>query len=145
MRKADLEEYVQQGIHGPKEIKPDERRRYLSTLRERVIVALTKVQVKRDTVYKEVEELIKKNGEAHLFLNGNLEYSDLSKYIQIAKDAGVDFTMVSNKDYDSELGLVLAMDHAIDRENIYVQDKPSFVVKKKSKGIGSFLGSIFKK
>lgn len=115
-----LDEYIQQGIHGPREINPDERRKFLGTLRERVVVVLTKSQVREPGTYKEVENLMAKNKEATLFLNGNMNYSYLSDYIKLANKVGNKFSLSTNKEHDSDLGLVLAYDHAVDIENIYI-------------------------
>ncbi|WP_316252510.1 DUF1694 domain-containing protein [Bacillus aquiflavi] len=46
MVKPTVDDYLQKGIYGQKEIKPDERRKFLGTLRERVIVALKQSQVR---------------------------------------------------------------------------------------------------
>lgn len=136
--KKDIDEYLHQGIHGPKEINPDERRRFLTTLRERVVIALTKEQVTETHTYPEFETAIQANKEAHLYLNGHLDYADLSKYKKIAAAYGVDFTIVTNKDYDSEFGLVLAHDHAIDRDNIFVEKKPTYANSKPTQKKGFF-------
>lgn len=115
-----LDEYIQQGIHGPREINPDERRKFLGTLRERVVVVLTKSQVREPGTYKEVEELMQKNKQATLFLNGNMNYSYLSDYMKLANKVGNKFSLSTNKEHDSDLGLVLAYDHAVDIEDIYI-------------------------
>ncbi|MEM5596765.1 DUF1694 domain-containing protein [Niallia circulans] len=41
----NLDEYMQKGMYGAKETKPEERRKFLSTLRERVVIALKQSQV----------------------------------------------------------------------------------------------------
>lgn len=115
-----LDEYIQQGIHGPREINPDERRKFLGTLRERVVVVLTKSQVREPGTYKEVENLMSKNNHATLFLNGNMNYSYLSDYIKLANKVGNKFLLSTNKEHDSDLGLVLAYDHAVNIEDIYI-------------------------
>jgi uncharacterized protein YueI len=117
----NIDDYIQQGIHGVREIKPDERREFLGTLRERVLVVLTKQQVREKGTYKEVEELMKKNIEATLFLNGTMNYNYLSDYIKLANKIGSKFLISTNKEYDSELGLVLAFDYAINKEDIYIE------------------------
>ncbi|WP_066339588.1 MULTISPECIES: YueI family protein [Metabacillus] len=117
----NIDDYIQQGIHGVREIKPDERRRFLGTLRERVLVVLTKQQVREKGTYIEVEELMKKNKEATLFLNGTMNYTYLSDYIKLANQIGTKFLISTNKEYDSELGLVLAYDYAINKEDIYIE------------------------
>jgi uncharacterized protein YueI len=118
---SKMDDYLQQGIHGAKETKPDERRRFLSTLRERVVVALTQEQVKEQGIYPEVEARMHDYPKAHLFLNGNMSYPFLSKYVTVAKKLAVEFTIVTNKEHDSDLGLVLALDDAIDKEDIYIK------------------------
>ncbi len=118
-----MEEVLQQGILGPLETKPDERRKFLGTLRERIIVSLKKSQVIEADIYPQIEQEMKKNPQANLFLNGNIDYSALSKYVKLAAKHNLEHTIVTNKEHDSEIGLVLAMDHAIDKKEIYITKK----------------------
>ncbi|MDF2903147.1 MAG: hypothetical protein K0S25_785 [Bacillus sp. (in: firmicutes)] len=144
-----MDDYLLQGIHGAKETKPDERRRFLTTIRERVVVALTGEQVMEKGIYPKVEILMKENGSAHLFLNGHLDYSNLSKYISIAKSLNLEYTIVTNKDYNSDLGLVLAQEFAIDKEEIFIgkepETEPVLPTKPEEKGFMSIFQNIFKK
>lgn len=147
MSKSNIDEYIQQGIHGAKETKPDERRRFLSTLRERVVVALMQEQVREKGIYDEVEAFMKDNPKSHLFLNGNMDYAYLSKYIAIAKKFKLEYTIVTNKEHNSDLGLVLAQDYAVDKEGIFIskvepEEEP---VEQESKGFLSSFKNLFKK
>lgn len=143
MKKPNVEEVLQQGIHGPLETKPDERRQFLGTLRERIIVALKRAQVNENQIYLQVEQEMKKNPQAHLFLNGNLNYTSLSKYVKLAAKYNLEHTIVTNKERDTEIGLVLAMDHAIDKDEIYITKKQYTQPEvKKSKGL---FAKIFKR
>ncbi|MDP4086903.1 MAG: YueI family protein [Bacillota bacterium] len=142
MQKPSLDELLQQGILGPKEIKPEERKRFLGTLRERILVALKKGQVKEIKVYPEVEKLMKTNPEAHLFLNGHMRYEEFSKYVTLAKKYKIEHTIVANKEHDTDIGLVLAMDHAIDKADIYIEKKePKILVPEKA----SIFSKLFKR
>ncbi|NRD77706.1 YueI family protein [Bacillus sp. BRMEA1] len=143
MKKPTVEDVLNQGIYGPLETKPEERREFLGTLRERVIVVLTKRQVAEPKVYPQIEKFMKEYPKARLFLNGGLSYGELSKYIKIAAKMKVEHTIVTNKSHDTEMGLVLAMDFAIDKEDIYLTKniEPIKVVKKNK----SLLQKIFKK
>jgi uncharacterized protein YueI len=123
LKKPSVEEVLQQGILGPLETKPDERRKFLGTLRERIIVSLKKSQVIEADIYPQIEQEMKKNPQANLFLNGNIDYSALSKYVKLAAKHNLEHTIVTNKEHDSEIGLVLAMDHAIDKKEIYITKK----------------------
>ncbi|MFL6556340.1 MAG: YueI family protein [Bacillus sp. (in: firmicutes)] len=145
MKKTTVDEVLQQGIYGPLETKPDERRKFLGTLRERIVVALTKSQVAEKNIYPQVERQMKEKPQSHLFLNGNMSYEILSKYVKLATKYKIEHTLVTNKVHDSEIGLVLAMDHAIDKEDIYITNKepqPAQSVVKKKK---SFFAKIFKR
>jgi uncharacterized protein YueI len=141
LKKPSVEEVLQQGIYGAMETKPDERRKYLGTLRERIIVAMKKSQVAETEVYPQVEQLMKENPQAHLFLNGNMSYEVLSKYVKMANKQKIEHTIVTNKEHDSEIGLVLAMDHAIDKEEIYITKK--IAVQEEAKKSKGFFAKLF--
>lgn len=127
MRKPNVDEVLQQGIYGPMETKPEERRKFLGTLRERIIVVLTKPQVGENEIYPQVERFMKENPEAHLFLNGNMDYSVLSKYVKLAAKYKLEHTIVTDKEHGTDIGLVLASDHAIDKEEIYITKKDPLI------------------
>ncbi len=143
----NVDDYVKQGMYGQKQTKPDERRKFLGTIRERIVIALTQPQVRREGTLREVEAALKENPSAHLYLNGNMNYSYLSKYIKLASQFGVEYTIVTNKEHNTEIGLVLAYDHAIDKEEIYISsDKAGKEApeKKAKKGVAGFLKKLFK-
>ena len=123
MIKHEVEEYLQQGIYGKKEIKPEERKKYLGTLRERVIAVLYQSQVLEEKAYPEITELMKEHPKAFLFLNGNMNYTHLSKYVELANRYKVRYKIVLNKDYNTDLGLVFAEEAAINKEDIYIEKK----------------------
>jgi uncharacterized protein YueI len=121
MGKPTVEDVLQQGIHGQKQLKPEERRKFLGTIRERVFIALKKGQVLAEGTYVQVEQLMKEFQDAHLYMNGTLSYEDFSKYLKIARENNIEYTIVTNKEHDSDLGLVLACPYAVDKEEIYVK------------------------
>ncbi|QUW23607.1 YueI family protein [Sporosarcina sp. Marseille-Q4063] len=139
-----IDDYLQQGIHGPRGPKPDERRRFLGTYRERIVIALTQAQIREKGIYKQVEVAIKKNRKARLYLNGNMNYGLLTKYTRIAAKYQMNFTMVTNREHDTEIGLVLAYDYAIDKEEIYVKKQIPKAKKEKSNRNGLF-ANLFKR
>lgn len=144
----NVDDYIQQGIYGEKQTKPDERRKFLGTLRERIVIALTQSQVRESGVYKQVEDAFKENQKAHLYLNGNMSYAELSKYTKAAGDYRIEYTIVTNKDHNSEIGLVLAYDHAIDKADIYVKqetEKPKQEKSKEKKGVFTIFSNVFKR
>lgn len=147
MADSKLEDYLQQGIHGQKEIHPEERKKYLGTLRERVVLALTQPQVREEEVYKEVEDAIRAYPQATVLLNGNMSYSFLSKYIKLCNQLQAANSIVTNKEHNSEIGLVVALDYAVDKEDIYITHKKIEIEEhqESKKGLTSFFEKMFKK
>ncbi len=143
LKKPGVEEVLKQGMHGPLETKPEERKKYLGTLRERIIVALTKKQVAEAKIYPQVEKYIKDYPKARLLLNGTLNYTEISKYIKMASTLKIDHTIVTNNVQDTDIGLVLAMDYAIDKEEIFLSKKN--VPYPQGKKSSSILQKIFKR
>ncbi|WP_409298420.1 YueI family protein [Peribacillus sp. SCS-26] len=140
----NVDDYIEKGIYGEKELKPEEKRMFLGTFRERVIAALYKGQVAKKNIYPQILQACKENKEASLLLNGEISYTHLSKYVKAANEAGIPYKLVSNLDYDTEIGLVLAAPVAVDVEDIFIKDAPDTfkpVTEKKKKG----LFSLFKK
>jgi uncharacterized protein YueI len=139
-----VDEILQQGIYGPKEIKPEERKRFLGTLRERIVVALTQAQVREKGTYSEIEKAMSENQKAHLYLNGQMEYEAISKYSKMASKFGIPFTMVNNQGVETDIGLVLAYDYAIDKEDIFIKKTVKFNTSQKSVKNVSFLNKLKK-
>jgi uncharacterized protein YueI len=145
-QKPNMEDYLQKGMYGAKETKPEERKKFLGTLRERIVVALLKSQIYENGTYPEIEENLKKHVLATLYLNGDVNYTHLSKYIAMAKKHGIPFSIVSNHTGETNIGLVLAYNHAIDQEDIYIskETKTSYTAPIKKEGMLSSLKKILK-
>lgn len=123
MANKNVEDYLQEGIYGQKQNKPEERNMFLSTLRERVEMALTIGQVMQTNVYPEIKNSMSSSQQLTLYVNGTIAYSHLSKYIKLANEKQVPFTIVQNKDANTPIGLVLAHNTAVEKEHIYVEDE----------------------
>ncbi|MEW9501909.1 YueI family protein [Jeotgalibacillus marinus] len=139
--KKNVDDYLQEGIYGAKDTLPDERRMYLGTIRERIELVLLQNQLREDELYPEVEQAIKAYPDIHLYLNGNMAYRFLSKYIQLASNTNASYTVVTNKEHNSPYGLVAAHGAAVEREEIDIQKRTSKDDKNKSKG--SFFSKLF--
>ncbi|MGE6524544.1 YueI family protein [Bacillus safensis] len=123
MKEESIDFYLQQGIFGHAETKPDERRMFLGSLRERALLALTKGQVSRNKPYHEVEQVLKANRQASLLLNGELSYASYSQYVKMANAAGCSFKVVNHHEAHSPFGLVIEMPSAVNQEHIYIEDE----------------------
>ncbi|HBZ08595.1 MAG TPA: DUF1694 domain-containing protein [Bacillus bacterium] len=150
MKRANLEDYLEKGMYGPKQTKIEERKKFLGTIRERIVVALTKSQVMEPGIYPEVEKLMNEHPKTILLLNGELGYTFLSDYINKARQNNIPFSIVRDKDHSTDIGLVLTYQHAIDKEEIYIQKLPSKYSgskknSKSKKAPFSFIKGMFKR
>ncbi|WAA12608.1 YueI family protein [Fervidibacillus halotolerans] len=119
----NLDDYLKKGMYGVKSIKADERQRFLGTIRERIIIALFKEQIYESGVYPEVEQAMKNHPKARLLLNGKISYEYLSKYMKLANKRNIPFTVVQDLVDDTDIGLVLTYDYAINKEHIFIEKK----------------------
>ncbi|WP_246367001.1 YueI family protein [Paraliobacillus salinarum] len=141
--KKDVDDYLQEGIYGAKEINPSERKIFLGTIRERVVFVLTKGEVMKAKGINELEEKMIENPEARILLNGNITFRFFKPYRQIASKHNTLYTTVNNRDAKSDYGLVLTFDHAVDYsdEDIVLQETPVVEAPKKEKT--SFWSKLF--
>jgi len=117
-----IDDYLNRGIHGAKETKKEERKVYLTAIRERIILALTDGQVMKNNIYEPIKQLIKEHPDCQLFLDGEVNYRYLSKYIKVANNANIPFTIVDDLKNETDIGLVLASTKAINKPNIFVDN-----------------------
>ncbi|MBB6454072.1 uncharacterized protein YueI [Salirhabdus euzebyi] len=142
--KKDIDEYLQEGMYGARETKPDERRRFLGSLRERTVLALKKRQVLKKAGMAEVENAMKKHPSVHLLLNGNMRLAYFKEYKKLAQKHKINYTTVTNKDAKTDLGLILIMDEAVDKENIFLKETDKTEKDRHEKTLGNYLKSLFK-
>ncbi|KGP71350.1 YueI family protein [Pontibacillus yanchengensis] len=122
MANKEIDDILQEGIHGKKQIKAGERKRYLGTIRERVVIALTNGQLMRDKGLQELEQAMQHHPETTLLLNGHVASRFMKEEKALAEKYNIPYTAVTNNDAESDLGAVLTYDYAVDIEDIFVQD-----------------------
>ncbi|WP_223700416.1 YueI family protein [Sutcliffiella deserti] len=118
----NIDDYIDRGLKGTPEIKPGERKEYLTQLRERIILALTNGQVMQPKLYTPIGDLMKRYPSSRLYLDGEVSYAHLSKYIRLATQNNIPFTIVDDKESSTNIGLVLANTSAIDKDDIFVEN-----------------------
>ncbi|WP_100372453.1 YueI family protein [Bacillus sp. FJAT-45037] len=118
-----MQDILDHALYGTPEIKPEERALFLTTIRERIYLALTKSQVMKAGTYDEVIQKIKTTKNLKLFLNGDLSYGLYSNYIKEATTNQVPFTIVTPST-DTPFGLVLAdINTAISQSSFVIEDE----------------------
>lgn len=125
LSKEDVNDYLMRGIHGPPELRRDEKIRYLGEFRERIVLALTQAQVRRPDIPRQVRDAIAAHPDVTVVLNGEMEYRAISKYIRLANEKNLPYRKIYDNEHDTEIGLVLAAPEAVDIASIYLSEKPA--------------------
>lgn len=125
-----VEDRLQEGIYGSKQTKPEERAKYLGTLRERIYLAITKEELQEPAAFIGLEKEIVNHSQAALFINDALPAAILQHCIEISQKNNINFTLVSS---ESEIGVVYADTKAVHEECIQVFEKyPNLLETKKA-------------
>ncbi|WP_163971471.1 YueI family protein [Oceanobacillus halotolerans] len=122
MGKKDVEDYLTEGIYGKKDPNQAERKKYLGTLRERIVIALTKGQVMSDKGLRALEETMRNNRDTELIINGKVAHRFLKEEKALASKYDIPYTTITDEKANTDIGAVLTYDHAIDKENIFLEE-----------------------
>ncbi|SER36442.1 Uncharacterized protein YueI [Gracilibacillus ureilyticus] len=118
-----LDDYIQEGIYGPKQTNPDERRAFLGSLRERVILVLKQSDVRGAKGLSELERAINQYPTAQMLMNGDMNFRFFKPYRELANRLNVSYTSVTDRESTTDYGLVLTMDHAVDKKDIFLKEE----------------------
>lgn len=124
--KSSMEQHLDAAMYGTPKIKPDEQRHYLGTFRERVSLAMTIAEVVDHQNLAAFITEITEHPDYQVLLNGHIAQSDLGPYLKVASQHNVKFTIRQDTIYginDSDLGLVVASDTAINQAPIALSKK----------------------
>ena len=123
MTKKSVDDYLTEGIHGVRLPKEGERIRFLGTLRERIVIALTIGQVMSDSGLKKLEAAMKEHPKAKLIMNGHVSYRFLKEEKALAAKYNIPYTTVTDEENKTDIGAVLTYDYAIDKEEIFIKEE----------------------
>lgn len=111
--KSEIEKAITVGLSGPPDLRRKERSRLLGELQERVLATLRASDLKRRPIDRKVERAIKDPRAAALIIDGDLPYEDLSPYIKLARESGLNYTMRSDPSHAGDVALVVVSDQAL--------------------------------
>lgn len=123
MTKRNVEDYLQEGIHGVRRPKEAEREKYLGTLRERIVLVLTIGQVMTDSGIDALDRAMRDHPNTKLLINGQVHSRFLDREKAVARKYKIPYTIVSNEEVETKVGAVLTYDYAVHIEDIYVEEE----------------------
>lgn len=123
MGDKNVDDYLTDGIHGVRRPKEVERQRFLGTLRERIVIALTIGQVMTDSGIAKLEVVMKKHHkDTKLIINGKVSHRFLTAEKALANKYNIPYTVVSNNETETDIGAVLTYDYAVNKETIFIEE-----------------------
>src|SRR5690554_202349 len=124
MNKKNVDDYLTEGMYGTSRPKEAERQKFLGTLRERIVIALTIGQVMTDSGISILEEAMKKHHtDTQLLINGSVSHRFLTEEKALANKYNIPYTVISNENVETDIGAVLTYSSAINKENIFIAEE----------------------
>lgn len=124
MSNKNVDDYLTEGIYGTRRPKEAERQKFLGTLRERIVLALTIGQVMTDSGIAKLEESMKEHcKDTQLIINGKVSHRFLTAEKTLANKYNIPYTVISNNETETDIGAVLTYDYAINKEEIFIAEE----------------------
>ncbi|WP_164512031.1 YueI family protein [Lacticaseibacillus daqingensis] len=120
----DLTQHLNNSLYGPPQAKPDERRHYLGSLRERAVLFITNDQLKTPAALPAVKQAMAAHaGDAHykLLLNGKLATTLTAPFMAAATAQAFAFTLINDDNAGegpTDCGALITSDTAINQATI---------------------------
>lgn len=126
MGQKDVQDYLDKGMYGTPQIKPDEQKKYLGTYRERVVFAMTSEETKKISFDRFCLERFSDYPKGTLLIDANADITVQNHFMKLAQQKHIDFRLV-DKDADcldsQDIAMVFTLDTAIDIEDISAKEK----------------------
>lgn len=116
----DVNDYLEKGLYGSPQIKPEEKARYLGTFRERIFLAATLEELRDTSHFPLIKKAITANPGHQLLLNDSLDSASKHTYMALAQKTGCPFKIITTTQQSNptEIGLVYCTDQAVDVADI---------------------------
>lgn len=148
----DVNERLTNAMHGTPQTLPDQRRHYLGSLRERVVLAIKIKELQDERTLRLFKQHLQDYDGKTALVNGKVTRQLISPYMQTLAQANFPFTLVNKPEtpYDAEaIALLIVADKAVDQKEIDIlkqfaqpATKP-YTPPKKEKGKKGLLHDLF--
>lgn len=121
----DVQDYLEKGMYGTPQIKPDEKRKYLGTFRERIYLSMTLAEMSNTSNLAYFKEELAHNPNHQVLINAALASHLQKTYMVAAQKANCSFKIVDteNQAQPEAIGLVYAGEEAVNIDPISVTEK----------------------
>ncbi|KRL84516.1 YueI family protein [Lacticaseibacillus pantheris] len=146
MSDDQMQDHLNNAMYGPRQTNPDERRHYLGSLRERVLLRVDNSNMAQATTLPALRtQLPPLVGEDHhALINGKLDVTVTGPVMKLLGDIDMPLTMVNDataQTADDAPGLLVVSDHAVNRDDIslHLTATTNADAPQKKKGLFGFL------
>ncbi|MCH4169858.1 MAG: YueI family protein [Lactobacillus sp.] len=94
---SDVEDFIKTHMYGTPQLKPDEKRAFLGSFKERVALALTVAQIRNPKTLAMVKGIMQRYPQYHLYLNAKLSQTYLTEYMGLAVQLNYQFTLITQE------------------------------------------------
>ncbi|AQP53548.1 hypothetical protein CBF34_00335 [Vagococcus penaei] len=123
MANKDVQDYLDKGLFGAPQLRPDEQKLFLGTFRERVVLALTIQEMESLKYDNLIIERLNTFDRGHFLINANVSLPAQDHYMKLAQTYEKNFRLVDtdhDKGKEETIGLVYAVDTPVDLDDIFV-------------------------
>ena len=124
MSSDNMQNYLNKGMYGANQTKPEERQKYLGSLRERIFVSMTIDQLTSKNYIDALKKEVNKHPNNTLLFNGSVDITELDLYIKLSNQLNCTFRIVTD-DFakKSTIGLVYVAPQEVNNDIIDVAEK----------------------
>ena len=124
MSSDKMQDYLNKGMYGASQTNPEERQKYLGSLRERIYLSMTLEQLISKNYLNVLKKEINKHPNNTLLLNGSVDIKDLDPYIKLSNQLNCLFRIVTDDHAEkSSIGLVYVAKQEVNNDIIDVAKK----------------------
>ena len=127
---SKLEKTAREGAFGSKEIKKEEKNRFLGEFEERVIAYLTEKQLQEKALYPELQEALENKEADKVIIRGDIAKNDISDYIKWARKAGLRFNRKNSPEFRGNVALAVVGKDAVSHQIGKIPDREEKLQKK---------------
>ncbi|BAK20794.1 YueI family protein [Melissococcus plutonius] len=134
MPKGNLQQHLDEGMHGIPLIKPDEQHRYMGTFRERCYLTMTLTQMEKPENQLNLLKELQKHPNVTSLLNGKMSPDLQNTYIKLINKNNNHFTIINDfvENKPDAFGLIVTANEAVNEPIIDIEKKYPLNSQKKS-------------
>lgn len=133
MSQTDVQDYLEKGMYGAPQLKPEEKRQYLGTFRERIFLTMTIAEMADKKNITHFKQELTDNPQQQVLINAAVDFPIQNDYMIAAQKAKCPFKIVDTENQNSPeaIGLVYASETAVNLETVDVTKKYQTVLQQK--------------